>query len=711
MKKRLYGKKFRHKMSWFDSTILQTCLGFGSFGLVFKAVDDTSTQTKSDLQLQQCSAVKIIFLENNADDEEDDDRDHDLDKEEVRISREYELLKGKTHPHIVSAQHLIQKCFSPGELVDIFSNVSSPTIEDERQYLMMRAYYLDRVHEFGQVRAFCLKMELCGETLRDWLKCQCHPDKKRVEGKLWDKSFLTVQAAIVQGLLDGMKFLHRNKIIHRDFKPENVMFSGIGYILPVKIGDFGLSRQIHTEQSCTGILTINQGTMAYRAPEMNSHTYAEPADLYALGLVLLEVLQLVPHSERNTLFDKIVNDNETDLILEHCLIPNAKQVVIRLTRKKTSDRFSSIEDVFMPTSDFLNVSSASQLAQCFAHCHDGDHILIHSGVYSGTFILREKNNIVLKGVESGNVLIRNESHNLTSSTLAVLQVIGNSCLIRDISIDSTQVHWGLSVTGDSNSVKNLEIKDSQNAVTIHGANNSVTNLVIKSATWNGLSIHGNCNRVKNLSCASGYAGVNIHGSQNQFSAIVVTAKSTNLDMGYSGVRHGTGNQNEVDGLTCHISKRPFSEWGFSCFSTKANYFILRNVVCHYILINGFGHKLENVVCKKVLRVYGWGHVLNSVSGDRLEVLEHGQSGGGSSINSSMGTVNVVKCKFKRTIFSRNNDAKCLKCRGCGSSPKIGLFSGKDPTPCKQCPFQFSGSLIAWGSRVGAKAGWHSRPIE
>jgi serine/threonine protein kinase len=48
---------------------------------------------------------------------------------------------------------------------------------------------------------------------------------------------------IIQGVIDGVQFIHENKIVHRDLKPENVLLfkSADGKITP-KITDFGLSK-------------------------------------------------------------------------------------------------------------------------------------------------------------------------------------------------------------------------------------------------------------------------------------------------------------------------------------------------------------------------------------------------------------------------------------------------------------------------------------
>lgn len=65
--------------------------------------------------------------------------------------------------------------------------------------------------------------------------------------------------------MEGVKFLHGQNVIHRDLKPKNVFFSNRpGFVLPVKIGDLGLSRRLM--ENATG-QTKNTGDDGHPQPE------------------------------------------------------------------------------------------------------------------------------------------------------------------------------------------------------------------------------------------------------------------------------------------------------------------------------------------------------------------------------------------------------------------------------------------------------------
>lgn len=88
----------------------------------------------------------------------------------------------------------------------------------------------------------------------------------------------------MQGISAGVAYLHDHGIVHRDLKPGNI-FSDEGI---VKIGDYGLSKFISCSRRSGQ--TESVGTVHYMAPEIANGRYGKEIDVYALGILLYEML-------------------------------------------------------------------------------------------------------------------------------------------------------------------------------------------------------------------------------------------------------------------------------------------------------------------------------------------------------------------------------------------------------------------------------------
>jgi tetratricopeptide (TPR) repeat protein len=109
--------------------------------------------------------------------------------------------------------------------------------------------------------------------------------EKQLDGTPWAPQRA---AALVQVLAQAMQAAHQAGLVHRDIKPGNVLLTADG---TPKVTDFGLVKRLdvpgHTQSGAV------VGTPAYMAPEQaagKSKEVGPPADIYALGAVLYELL-------------------------------------------------------------------------------------------------------------------------------------------------------------------------------------------------------------------------------------------------------------------------------------------------------------------------------------------------------------------------------------------------------------------------------------
>lgn len=91
-------------------------------------------------------------------------------------------------------------------------------------------------------------------------------------------------AFFLREIAKGLSYLHECGIVHRDLKPGNIFYEN-GY---VKIGDYGLSKLISAERHSNQTITV--GTVHYMAPEIGAGCYDRSIDIYALGIILYEML-------------------------------------------------------------------------------------------------------------------------------------------------------------------------------------------------------------------------------------------------------------------------------------------------------------------------------------------------------------------------------------------------------------------------------------
>ncbi|KAL3817124.1 hypothetical protein ACHAXA_009955 [Cyclostephanos tholiformis] len=95
-------------------------------------------------------------------------------------------------------------------------------------------------------------------------------------------------------ILNGLEYLHSQDppIIHRDLKCDNIFINGTSGDL--RIGDFGLSTAISKKNQPLSVL----GTPEFMAPELYDENYNEKVDIYAFGMLLLEIITRdVPYHE------------------------------------------------------------------------------------------------------------------------------------------------------------------------------------------------------------------------------------------------------------------------------------------------------------------------------------------------------------------------------------------------------------------------------
>ena len=92
---------------------------------------------------------------------------------------------------------------------------------------------------------------------------------------------------LLRQMLEGLHYLHRRGILHRDIKGSNILLSASGQL---KLADFGLARHYHKRRDNLDY-TNRVITLWYRPPELllGATAYCPAVDVWSIGCIMLEM--------------------------------------------------------------------------------------------------------------------------------------------------------------------------------------------------------------------------------------------------------------------------------------------------------------------------------------------------------------------------------------------------------------------------------------
>ncbi|MDP2711174.1 MAG: protein kinase, partial [Solirubrobacteraceae bacterium] len=171
---------------------------------------------------------------------------------------------------------------------------------------------------------------VAGRTLKDIIVADGPLDLQRAVD-------LTVQ------VLRAARFAHRRGIVHRDFKPQNVIVDGDDR---AKVTDFGIARAGASDMTQTGSIL---GTAQYLSPEQaQGHAVGARSDLYSIGIILYELLTgRVPFEADSAVTIALKQVSEAPIPpsqINPLVTPELEAVVLKALAKQPADRFGDADE-------------------------------------------------------------------------------------------------------------------------------------------------------------------------------------------------------------------------------------------------------------------------------------------------------------------------------------------------------------------------------
>ena len=214
------------------------------------------------------------------------------------------------------------------------------------------------VYDVGEEKGtYYIIMELVnGITLKRYIE-------KKV--RLTPREAVTVAIQVAMGLAAA----HRNHIIHRDIKPQNIIISKEG---KVKVTDFGIAKA-----STSNTITSNvMGSVHYTSPEQARGGYSdEKSDVYSLGVTLFEMVTgRVPYDGETTVAVALQHIQDPfpsprDLVPD--LPFSVEQIILKCCEKSPDRRYQTMDELTGdlrhslndPDGDFVHRAGAENLSE------------------------------------------------------------------------------------------------------------------------------------------------------------------------------------------------------------------------------------------------------------------------------------------------------------------------------------------------------------
>ena len=230
-------------------------------------------------------------------------------------------------------------------------------------------------------------------------------------------------------LVMAMEVAHRAGIVHRDLKSANILFSTDG--IP-KITDFGLAKRLESDDGQTHTGQV-MGTPSYMAPEQargDTKSAGPPADIYALGAILYEMLTGRPPFKGSSAIETVRQVIEQDPVspsrVQFRVPRDLETICMKCLQKEPGKRYATAKDMADDLNRYLHgmpirarrtplIERAlkwSRRHPTFAALSAIGALMVVSSIGAGWWYLDHKRNVERVAAQSEAVLLKESANDL-----------------------------------------------------------------------------------------------------------------------------------------------------------------------------------------------------------------------------------------------------------------------------------------------------------
>lgn len=240
----------------------------------------------------------------------------------------------------------------PGETQDFLRRFS----REARVLAQLDHPHILPVYDYGEQgeRAYLVTPYMAGGTLKELLrKRKVLPPSEAVE--------------LISQVLPALQYAHERNLIHRDIKPGNLLFKADGSLV---LADFGLVKVVQGKDAPLHTLSETgksiAGTPEYMAPEQIEGRAVAASDIYAMGIVLYEMVTGLRPFTGDSLFSTLMKHvNEMPRPpreLNPYISPQLEATILRALAREPQNRFARPGDFLQALQQAGNPSSHPGIA-------------------------------------------------------------------------------------------------------------------------------------------------------------------------------------------------------------------------------------------------------------------------------------------------------------------------------------------------------------